>query len=381
MANIKQNITPIVVGLLVVCAIAYGGYAFYGKKVDDNILRLGLVSPLTGPGAASGAVQANSAKMAVDEINAQGGIGGKIRIQLISEDDEGNPAKSVTVTQKLISQDNIHVMIGALNSSCTLADMKITEKAKIPQVAPSSTAQSVVEQGSKYIFRNAATDLTHVTTLYNYITKKLGKSTVAILHESSDFGAGARNILHDRAPDMGVEILLTEVYNSGEKDFSVQLTKIRDANPDVLILWGYYTEVALICKQVKQYGIDIPLMGSGYNSPKLVELGGDAIDGLILTTTFTSANPDPRVQAFDKKYRDLYKLSYDQNASQVYDSVYIIAEAVQRAGLDPQKIRDEIAATRDYPGLSGVTRFDERGEVIKEVLIIKFVDGQHTMVN
>ncbi len=122
-------------------------------------------------------------------------------------------------------------------------------------------------------------------------------------------------------------------------------------------------------------------MGTGYNSPKLVELGGDAVDGLMFTTTFTSANPDPRVQKFDKQYKDLYQMSYDQNAPQAYDSVYIIAEAVRRAGgLDREKIRNEIAATKDYDGISGVTNFDERGEVLKQVLIVQIANGEHTMV-
>ncbi len=224
----KQNLHLVIIGIIV---LALGGYVvnrFYLKQGDDAVLRMGLVSPLTGPGAASGAVQENAVKMAVEEINKSGGIGGKYRIELISEDDEGIPAKSVTVTQKLVSQDEIHVMIGALNSSCTLANMQITSAAKVPQITPSSTAQAIVEQGNKFIFRTAATDPTHVRTLYSHITKDLGKSKVAVLHESSDFGAGAYNFLEQFAPEMGVEIVLREVYNSGEKDFSVQLTKIRD---------------------------------------------------------------------------------------------------------------------------------------------------------
>lgn len=377
----KNNLHLIIIGIVAIAVGAFVVHRFYLKKGDDAVLRLGLVSPLTGPGAASGAVQENAVKMAVDEINKNGGIDGKYRIQLISEDDEGIPAKSVTVTQKLVSQDEIHVMIGALNSSCTLANMKITSRAETPQITPSSTAQSIVEQGNKFIFRTAATDPTHVRTLYDYIKKDLGKSKVAILHESSDFGAGAYKFLAEIAPEMGIDIVLREVYNSGEKDFSVQLTKIKDANPDVIILWGYYTEAALICKQVKQYGIDIPMMGTGYNSPKLTELGGDAVNGLMFTTTFTPANPDPRVQKFDKQYKDLYHMSYDQNAPQAYDSVYIIAEAIKRAGgLDRKKIRDEIAATKNYDGISGVTNFDERGEVIKHVLIVQIRDGQHALV-
>jgi len=344
-----------------------------------NELRLGLVSPLTGSGAASGLIQENAAKMAVDEINAAGGIGGKIKIKLISEDDEGVPAKSVTVTQKLVSQDRIQVMIGALNSSCTLADMEITSKDKIPQIAPSSTAASITQQSNKYIFRNAASDVTHVATMFKYITDNNYKK-VAILHESSDFGAGGAKLIEAKAKELGVEISNNEVYNTGEKDFSVQLTKIKTAAPDIILIYGYYSEVALICKQVKQYDIQIPLLGTGYNSPKLIELGGDAVNGIMFTTPFTAANPDTKIQAFIEKYVKLYNQTPDQNAAQVYDAVYIVAKAVETAGLDSQKICNAIAATKDFPGMSGITNFDANGEVIKDISLVQIVNGKQELM-
>ena len=243
-------------GTLVV-GFATAALVFASGEKEGKELRLGLVSPLTGSGAASGFVQSTAAKMAVNEINAAGGIGGKIKINLLSEDDEGSPAKSVTVTQKLVSQDRIHVMVGALNSSCTLADMQITAKAQIPQIAPSSTAASITQQGNKYIFRNAASDVTHVATLFKYATEQLKAKKVAILHESTDFGWGGQKLLAAKAKELGIELAASEVYNSGEKDFSVQLTKIKNTSPDVIFLYGYYAEIALVCKQVKQYDIKI----------------------------------------------------------------------------------------------------------------------------
>lgn len=347
----------------------------------DSELRLGLVSPLSGSGAASGFVQSTAAKMAVNEINAAGGIGGKIKINLISEDDEGSPAKSVAVTQKLVSQDRIHVMVGALNSSCTLADMQITQKAQIPQIAPSSTAASITQQGNKYIFRNAASDVTHVATLFKYATEKLNAKKIAILHESSDFGSGGQKLIVAKAKELGVQVAASEVYNSGEKDFSVQLTKIKGTNPDVIFLYGYYAEVALICKQVKQYDIRAPLIGTGYNSPKLLELGGDAVNGLIFSTPFTAANPDQKVQDFIAKYKKIANQDPDQNAAQVYDAIYIVAQAVAAVGLDSQKIRDYIATMPEYPGVSGNTRFDENGEVVKKIGLVRIENGKHVTIN
>lgn len=354
-----------------------------GTKSADGkeTVTLGVVGPLTGNAAASGQVQANAVEMAVEEINAAGGVDGKYMIKLVKEDDEGVPAKSVTVTQKLVNQDNIDVLIGALNSSCTLADMEITAANKIPQITPCSSAQSIVEQGNEFIFRTTATDTTHIKTLLQYFRDKIKGQKVAVLYESSDFGTGAFSKIQELASEYGAEVAASEMYNSGEKDFSVHLTKIKQANPDAIIIWGYYTEAALISKQVKQNGIEVPLIGTGYNSPKLVELGGDAVNGLIFTTAFTEANPDEKVQAFDKKYKEIYKQSYDQNAPQAYDSVYLWADAVKRAGtVDGQAVRDALLATKDFEGVAGIYNFSPNGEMVKTLMVVQIQDGKHTII-
>lgn len=354
-----------------------------GTKSADGkeTVTLGVVGPLTGNAAASGQVQANAVEMAVEEINAAGGVDGKYMIKLVKEDDEGVPAKSVTVTQKLVNQNNIDVLIGALNSSCTLADMEITAANKIPQITPCSSAQSIVEQGNEFIFRTTATDTTHIKTLLQYFRDKIKGKKVAVLYESSDFGTGAFSKIQEMASEYGAEVAASEMYNSGEKDFSVHLTKIKQANPDAIIIWGYYTEAALISKQVKQNGIEVPLIGTGYNSPKLVELGGDAVNGLIFTTAFTEANPDEKVQAFDKKYKEIYQQSYDQNAPQAYDSVYLWADAVKRAGtVDGQAVRDALLATKDFEGVAGIYNFSPNGEMVKTLMVVQIQDGKHTII-
>ena len=351
------------------------------SKDGKETVVLGCVGPLTGNAAASGLVQANAVEMAVNEINEAGGIDGRYMIELVKEDDEGVPAKSVTVTQKLVNQNKITALIGALNSSCTIADMEITASSKIPQITPCSSAQSIVEQGNEFIFRTTATDTTHIKTLFKYFKEKLNGQKVAVLYESSDFGTGAFGIIQALAPEYGIDVVANEMYNSGEKDFSVHLTKMKQAEPDAIILWGYYTEAALICKQAKQNGIQAPLIGTGFNSPKLVELGGDAVNGLIFTTAFTEANQDEKVQAFDKKYKEIYQQSYDQNAPQAYDSVYLLADAVKRAGsLDGQAIRDALLATKDFEGAAGTYNFASNGEMIKDLMVVQIVDGKHTIV-
>lgn len=350
-----------------------------GKESES--LRLGLVSPLTGSGAAYGATQENAVKLAVNEINSNGGINGKIIIELISEDDENTPAKSVTVTQKLVNQNDIHVMIGALASTSTLADMQVTEKAGVPQIAPSSTALSITQQGNEWIFRNAASDILQTSQLFEYAINNFDMKKCAILNEVTDYGNGGMNLLKELANKNNIEIVAAESYNVGDKDFSVQLTKIKAADPDVIFIWGYYTEGSLIANQAKQVGLNVQMMGgTGFASPKFVELGADNVNGFIFSTPFITANEDPIVKKFVDAYRKAYNSEPDMNASQAYDAVYIMAEAVKKSeSLDRTEIRDALRET-NYQGVSGLTSFDETGEVIKNILLVEIRDSKYNIL-
>lgn len=346
---------------------------------------LGLICPLSGSSAVSGQIMYNATKMAVDEINAAGGINGTIPINLISVDDEGVPATSVTAMQKLVEQDKVNAVIGAQASSCTLANMEITKAAQIPQITPASSNVAVTESGNPYIYQLTATDELHMRNVMSYMTEEQGATTFAILYESSDFGTGGYKIASSICGEYGLEMVDSEVYNAGDTDFSVPLGKIGEADPDFLIFWGYHTEVAMICRQMQQYGIDLPCIGQGYNSPELTTLGGDAVNGVMISTAFDAANPDEKVQEFDKKYNELYNDGYDQNAPQSYDAVYIIKDAVERCMADGKDYTDG-AVLNDYirstqwQGATGLTTFDENGRMDKELLIIAIEDGEHVIV-
>lgn len=351
----------------------------------EDAFVLGAVAPLSGSSAVSGQVMLNAVQMAVDEINEAGGINGELPIKLVYEDDEAVPANSVTVTQKLVEQSKINALIGSVPSSCTLANMEITQKAKIPHITSCSSNITITQQGNPYIYRMTATDATHAKTLLKYATEALGAKTCAMINESSDFGMGAYNIVEEACADYGLEMVAHEIYNSGDTDFSVQLTKMQQTGADVFILWGYYTETALICQQMEQYGIDTPLIGTGYNSPELTELGGSAVDGLILTTPFDAADPAEKVQTFDKQYTELYGAGYDQNAPQSYDAVYVLADAVTRCMNDGADWRDgdvltEYIRQTELDGATGITTFDETGEMVKDLLVIEIENGEHKIV-
>lgn len=343
-------------------------------------LRLGLAVPQTGTSAAGGEIVENGVQMAVDEINAAGGIDGKWMIELIVEDNQNDPSTSVNCMEKLCNQDNVDVVISATASSCCLADMEVTRQAKVPELAPASTAASLTEQGNEYFFRTAVTDSSNVVCLYDYLTGTMGGSRIAVLYESNDFGNGGYQLLQDYAGEYGVEIIDAQAYNVGDVDFSVQLTQIKEEAPDAIFVWGHYEEVTIMCKQMAQYEVDIPMMGTGYNSPYLTEMGGEYVEGIMLSTCYTTADPDEDVQAFDKKYMELYGAAYDQNAPQSYDTIYMIADAVTRAqSTDSEAIQKALTEMKDFDGLTGVMNFDETNNVSKTCKMVKIENGEQVM--
>ena len=356
-----------------------------GASASGDTFTLGLICPLSGSSAVSGQILKNATEMAVNEINEAGGINGNIRIVMAEVDDEGVPATSVTAMQKLVEQDKVQAVIGAQASSCTLANMEITKAAKIPQITPASSNVAVTQSGNPYIYQMTATDELHMRNIMKYMAEEKGAKTFAILYESSDFGTGGYKIAGNLCGSYHLEMTANEVYNSGDTDFSVVLGKMQKADPDFFIFWGYHTEVAMICKQMQQYGISYPVIGQGYNSPELTNLGGAAVEGIMIDTAFDAANPDAKVQEFDKKYTDIYGKGYDQNAPQSYDAVYVIKDAVERCIADGKDYTEgetlnEYIASTSWDGVTGVTTFDENGRMDKDLLIITIENGEHKIV-
>lgn len=372
------------IALFLVLILVCGAFAGCSKKKDASTLRIGLVCPLSGSSAISGTIMKNAVQMAVDEINANGGIDGKIKIDFYYEDDEGVPATSITAVQKLVDQNEVHAVIGAQLSSCTLANMEITREAKIPQITPASSSDKITEQGNPYIYRMTSTDATNAKTLLKYCQSQ-GYTKISMCYDSSDFGTNGYNKVSSLAGDYGITVVDAEVYNSGDTDFSVILGKMDAAKPDCFFMWGYHTECAAIMTQMKTYGYDYRMIGYGMNSPELTNLGGSAVEGIVFCTAFDAANPDPTVQAFDQKYQELYHDSYDQNGPQAYDAVYLIADAVSRAEKDGKdwtkgEVLNEYIASANYTGATGTTSFDETGDMVKDLMIVTIEDGKHKIL-
>lgn len=351
---------------------AAGGGA---EKASGNEILIGEYGSFTGSEATFGISTSNGIKMALDEANKAGGVKGK-QIKLISLDNQGKSEEAASAVTRLITQNGVIAVLGEVASSRSLAAAPIAQQNKIPMITPSSTNPKVTEVGD-YIFRVCFIDPFQGTVMAKFASENLKAKKVAILRDvKSDYSVGLADFFIKKFKELGGEIVSDESYQSGEMDFKAQLTQIKAAKPDAVFVPGYYTEVGLIARQARQLGLTVPLMGGdGWDSSKLYEIGGTAINGNYFSNHYTTESTEPVVVDFIKKYKERYGDTPDGLAALGYDSAKVLIEAMARTkDLKPSEIRDEIAKTKDFNGVTGKITIDAQRNAVKPAVVVK-VDG------
>jgi branched-chain amino acid transport system substrate-binding protein len=344
-------------------------------------IKIGAVTCLTGALSTFGVSSVQGAKLAVEQINAAGGILGQ-PIQLIVEDNGSKAGETATIARKFISQDKVVAILGDLTSSATMEGAPLAQAAKIPLLTPSATNVAITKIGN-YIFRSCFIDPFTGKIMAKFALDQLkAKQAIVITDVKQDYSVGLTDAIRQYFTENGARISNTLSYSSGDTDFRTQLTGVRMAHPDVVFLPGYYTEAALILLQAKQLGIKCPFVGGeGWDSPALVQVAGKAADGNYYTDHFSAADPDPRVQKFVQTYRAKYGALPDALAALWYDGARLLSQAVQRAGsTEAAKIRDALAETRDFDGVTGRISIDENRNAAKSGVILKIENGEPRMV-
>jgi branched-chain amino acid transport system substrate-binding protein len=368
----------IATALLLGCAIFTGCNKSVGPAANGETIKIGEFASLTGKDATFGISSHEGTLLAIEEINAAGGLLGK-KLELLTEDTQCKPGESATVVNKLISRDNVVAVLGEVASSRSMEAAKICQDGKVPMISPSSTNPDVTKTGD-YIFRVCFIDPFQGTVMANFATKTLKLKRVAVFTDvKSDYSKGLAKFFKEQFKANGGEIVSELDYDGGDKDFKAQLTAIKAANPDGVFVPGYYTECALICVQAKQLGLNVPLFGGdGWESEKLTEIGGDAVEGNYFSTHYS-----PEVATdFSKKFvADFNKRwpgqKLDALAACGYDSAIVLADAIKRAGAtDPQKLRDAIAATKDFQAVTGRISINENRDASKSAVILKVEGGK-----
>ncbi len=341
-------------------------------------IKLGEYASLTGKEAGFGQTSHQGVLLAVEEINAAGGVLGR-PLELLWEDNQTKPGESATAVKKLISRDKVVALIGEVSSGRSLEAAPIAQQAKVPMVAPASTNPKVTQTGN-YIFRVCFIDPFQGTVMAKFAKEDLKAKRVAILSSVSNaYSLGLAKFFKETFAAGGGEVVIEKNFSEGDKDFRAQLTAVKAANVDAVFVPGYYTESALIVRQARDLGLAMPFFGGdGWEDEQLLKIGGDALNGCYYSTHFSSENTDPAVAAFTAKYKARWKGEVPGAFSALgYDAVYVIADALKRAGsTEGPKLRDALAATKNFVGVTGATTIDKDRNASKPATIIAIKGGK-----
>jgi len=373
--------------IILVCALI-AGVGVGCKKAEvlptEQVVNLGGIFPMTGGSATFGTSSMQGTAMAVDEFNAAGGAmvdGVKTTINYINEDDAGSPEVGASAAQKLINQDKVIGIIGAVMSKVTLAVAPIAQTAGVPTISPTSTNEKVTLVGD-YIFRACFIDPFQGTVMANYVWNTLKAKTAAVLYDNgNDYPKGLAENFRASYEKVGGKVVAYEAFTDEDKtvDFKAQLTKIKAAKPEFLYLPGYYGSAALQLKQARGMGLNIPAGGGdGWDSPELVKIGGAAVEGGVFSNHFSKDDPAPKAKAFVAAYTAKYGAAPDALAALAYDAAGLFLDAFKTVGsIKGSDIRDGMKNTT-FSGIAGVYKFDANRNPIKGAVILQIKNGEQT---
>jgi branched-chain amino acid transport system substrate-binding protein len=346
----------------------------------EEVVKIGHVAPLTGGIAHLGKDNENGARMAVDEINAAGGvkIGDKtLKLELLGEDDKADPKEGTLAAQKLVDAGVVAV-VGHLNSGTSIPASKIYADANVTQISPSATNPKLTEQGFKTTFRVVANDNQQGGVLANYAANEMKAKTIAIIDDRTAYGQGLADVVEKVSKEKGVKVVAREFTNDKATDFNAILTKVRAAKPDVVMYGGMDATAGPMAKQMKQLGIKAPMLaGDGVCSPEFIKLAGDAANVLTCSMAGEAVEKLAKGEEFKQKYKAKFNQEVQVYSPYSYDAVYVITEAIKRAGkADRASITAAMPAT-NYAGLTGQIAFDDKGDIKNGAIsMFKVKDGK-----
>jgi branched-chain amino acid transport system substrate-binding protein len=351
---------------------------------DAKAIKIGVNAEMTGLVSSFGVSSTNAMKLAAKQINAKGGALGK-QLQLIFADNKSEPSEAALATTKLAAQDKVVAILGPLISSTTLASTKIAQDSKIPLLTPSATNPAVTVQNGKtldYVFRGCFIDDFMGGIMADFAANSLKAKTAALyIDSSSDLSKSTADIFEASFVKGGGKIVAREAYLSRDTDFKSALTKLKASSPDVVFVPGNYQEAAMIVKQARELDLAQPIVGvDAWDSPKLFEIGGaKALNNTYYPGHYSPDDSSPEVQQFVKDYQAEYGAVPDTQAVLGYDSVFMLFDAIKRAGSEsPEKIKDALAATKNLRLVSGVITLDSSHNPIKGAVINENKDGKVT---
>ncbi len=366
--------TVLLLAALVACQKQQGS-GLVGADAKGPIV-IGHVASTTGTEATFGTSSDRGFRIFFDELNAKGGIKGR-QIKLVTLDDQGKPEEAATAATRLIASDHVTALLGEVASTRSLWMAPKAQMAHVPMISPSSTNEKVTAVGD-YIFRACFIDAFQGFVMAKFAHETLKLSKVAILKDvRNDYSVGLAKVFAEQFTKMGGTIVATESFSQGDVDFKAQLTNIKAKSPEAIFEPGYYTDTGLIARQAKELGLAVPLLGGdGWDSEKLYEIGGAALEGSYFSNHYSVDDPSPRIQAFVAHYKQVTGLVPDSLAAQAYDAAGMLADAMTRApDLSGPSIRDALATMKNFAGVTGDISLDANRNPVKPAVVLKIGKG------
>jgi branched-chain amino acid transport system substrate-binding protein len=362
-------------------AVLLAGLSPGCKTPPAKEIKIGLITPLSGDVKTFGESVKNAFEIAVEEANAKGGVAGR-KITTFIVDDKNDPTEASNAANLLINQHGVEAIVGSVTSKTTIPVSDLAQSSRIPTITGTATNPKVTVADGKrkdYMFRACYTDSFQGTVMAKFARDTLHAATAAVLYDASnDYSKGIAEVFRDAFLRMGGKVPAYESYGKDDVDFSALLTKVKATKPEVLFLPDYYNKVGLIAKQVKETKLNVTLIGpDGWDSPELVNVAGDAIEGGYFSNHYSPEDTRPEVVNWVKKYKEKFQQTPDALGTLAYDATNMLLEAIRKANSgDPGKIRDALASLSGFEGVTGKFTMDENGDPIKSAVIIRIQGGK-----
>jgi len=362
--------------LLIICGLIWVSCQ---KKVEEKVVKIGAILPLTGDAAQWGIPPLKGAQLAIDEINSKGGIRGRL-LKLLPQDTKCDPKEGVSAFNKLLSVDKTKIIIGAVCSSVTLAVAPIAEKNEVLLISPASTNPKITEAGD-YVFRVIPSDTLRGKVFAEYLFKNEGFKKVGIIYINNDGGRGNRDAFKERFEGLGGKIVIEETYDPEAIDMRTQLPKIKHADIEALMVVSYPRDTVLLLKQAKEIGLNKPLyfQTEAVEDPHVLRETKGAAEGIIYILPASASGKIP--EEFVRHYESRYEIKPELFAAEAYDIINLIAKAIKKTdSTDPTKLKEYLYTIKNYQGASGIITFDKNGDVLKPMAIKMIINGKPKLI-
>jgi branched-chain amino acid transport system substrate-binding protein len=366
--------------IFAISLVALGAATAFAQTAGGEPVTIGVSGPLTGQNAQYGAQWKKGFDLALEEVNAKGGVNGR-PLRYVFEDSQADPRQTVAIAQKFVSDPKIVIEVGDFSSTASMAASPIYQRAGLVQFGFTNSHPNFTK-GGDFIWSNSVSQADEQPRLARYAAD-LGFKRLAVLYLNTDWGRQSQKIFTEAAKADGLDVVASEGYQPDEKDFRSTLVRVRDAKPDAIVLISYYADGALITRQIRTVGLTTPIVASGsIYSPKFIELAGDAANGVFTETNFFPGENRPEVQAFVTKFRAKYNEEPDDFNAVAYDTIILLAAVMNQYGVDRASIRDGLAQIKDVPSvIYGKATFDPETRRVAGARAVYLVikNGQYTL--